>query len=243
MTKLSAKIHKWVALIVAAQLLFWFASGLFFAAVPIEWVRSEHRKAAVGTSPVALDTAAIGLGRVAAAGGVSADKVELKTLFGRPVALFTRGEARPVLYDLVTGRQLSPLPSATAIRIAETDLVGPERASAVTLVTSETTEYRGALPAWRVDFAGGTDLSVYVAADTGAVGARRSSLWRVYDFLWSLHIMDYRGHQDFNNPLLILAAGLGLIVFITGAILFPSRLGLTAWRKRRARLREAVVRS
>lgn len=241
MIKLSAKLHKWTALIVGAQLLFWFASGLFFAVVPIEWVRSEHRKAEQAAVPLALEAAASGLGRIAAGGAAPADKVELRTLLGRPVALVTRGEARPVLHDLATSRPLSPLPQATAVQIAEADLAGAEKATAVTFITRESTEYRGALPAWRVDFAGSPEISLYVAADTGAVGARRSTLWRAYDFLWSLHIMDYRGHEDFNNPLLIAAASLGLIVFVTGAILFPSRLGLTAWRKRRARLRQASL--
>ena len=94
-------------------------------------------------------------------------------------------------------------------------------------------EYRGALPAWRVDFEEGTSRSLYVAADTGTVAARRSTLWRVYDFLWSLHIMDFRNHEDFNTPLLIVATALGLIVVLTGIILFPSRLGWNAWRRRR----------
>ena len=94
-------------------------------------------------------------------------------------------------------------------------------------------EYRGALPAWRVDFEDGAGRSLYVAADTGAVTARRSTLWRVYDFLWGLHIMDWRGHENFNSPLLIIATALGLIVLVTGIIMMPSRLGLNAWRRRR----------
>ena len=37
-----AKIHKWLALLMALQILFWFVSGLFFAVFPIQQVRSEH---------------------------------------------------------------------------------------------------------------------------------------------------------------------------------------------------------
>ena len=66
-------------------------------------------------------------------------------------------------------------------------------AARVVAVTANDSEYRGALPAWRVDFEDGEGRSIYVAADTGAVTARRSTLWRVYDFLWGLHIMDWRG--------------------------------------------------
>jgi hypothetical protein len=65
------------------------------------------------------------------------------------------------------------------------------------------------------------------------VTARRSTLWRVFDFLWSLHIMDFENHEDFNTPLLIVATALSLVMIIAGIVLFPSRLGYKAWRRRR----------
>ena len=77
--------------------------------------------------------------------------------------------------------------------------------------------------------------ALYVAADTGAVTARRSTLWRVYDFLWGLHIMDWRGHEDFNTPLLIAATALALAMSIAGIVLLPGRLGFTAWLRGRLR--------
>jgi len=232
-TGIWGKIHKWLALVMAIQILFWFASGLFFAVFPIERVRSEHAIAAQAPPPVDLDAAAAGLARLAGGGVAPGEKVELRSLLGRPVALLSGGEARPRLYDLTTGRRISPIPMTLAARIAEADLAGDARAARVERVAANTPEYRGALPAWRVDFEDGAGRSLYVAADTGAVAARRSTLWRVYDFLWGLHIMDWRGHEDFNNPLLIVATALGLIVIVTGIIMFPSRLGYTAWRRRR----------
>jgi len=228
-----AKIHKWLALVMAIQILFWFVSGLFFAIFPIERVRSEHSIAAPAPMPVALDTAAAGLARLAAAGVPTGEKVELRSLLGRPVALLSAGEGRPRLYDLATGRRLSPIPMTFAARIAEADHEGDSRAARVARIVANDTEYRGALPAWRVDFEDGAARSLYVAADTGAVTARRSTLWRVYDFLWGLHIMDWRGHEDFNNPLLIVATLLALVVTIAGIVLLPGRLGFTAWRRRR----------
>ena len=106
-------------------------------------------------------------------------------------------------------------------------------------VTENTTEYRGPLPAWRIDFEDGASRALYVAADTGAVTARRSTLWRTFDFLWALHIMDFKNHEDFNTPLLIISTALALIVIITGIIMFPSRFGYHGWRKRRRARREA----
>jgi uncharacterized iron-regulated membrane protein len=230
-----AKVHKWLALLMAIQILFWFVSGLFFAAVPIETVRSEQTIAEQSPPPVDLDAAAAGLARLAGAGIAPGQRIEVRTLLRQPVALVGGGEARPRLYDLTSGRILSPVPVELAARIAEADNEGDARAIRVEAVSEASPEYRGALPAWRVTFEGG--LALYVAQDSGAVTARRSTLWRVYDFLWGLHIMDWRGHEDFNSPLLVVATALGLIVIVSGMIMFPSRLGFTAWlRRRRARI-------
>jgi hypothetical protein len=229
------KIHKWLALLMAIQILFWFASGLFFALFPIERVRSEHMIAGQPPAPVDLAAAAAGLARLGAA---PAEKVELRTLLGRPVALLTARDARPRLYDLSSGRLISPISMADATRIAEADHAGNARAVRVERVAESSPEYRGALPAWRVDFPE-AGRALYVAADTGAVTARRSTLWRAYDFLWGLHIMDWRGHDDFNTPLLVAATALALVMSIAGTVLLPGRLGFTAWLRRRRRARGA----
>ena len=142
-------------------------------------------------------------------------------------------------HDLTSGRQISPVPSALAVQIAEADYVGDRRAARVSLVTEESPEYRAALPAWRVDFDDDANRALYVAQDTGVVTARRSTLWRVFDFLWGLHIMDFKNHEDFNTPLLIGATALALVMIVSGIILFPSRLGYNAWKRRR---RKAVPR-
>jgi uncharacterized iron-regulated membrane protein len=229
------KVHKWLALVMAIQILCWFVSGLFMAVVPIERVRSEHAIAEAPPAPVALDQASAGLQRLSAAGVAPGEKIELRSLLGRPVALVSQRTGRPSLYDLDTGRRLSPLPMAVAARIAEADHSGDARARAVESIAQNDSEYRGALPAWRVDFDDGANRSIYVAADTGAVTARRSTLWRVYDFLWGLHIMDWRAHENFNHPLLVVATALALVLTIAGIVILPSRIGLTAWLRRRKR--------
>ena len=234
-SRISSKIHKWLALLMAIQILFWFVSGLFFAIAPIEQVRSEHRIAEQAHAPIPLDAAAAGLQRLAAVGVTPGERVELRSLLDRPVALLSAREGTPRLFDLATGRQLSPVPATLAVAIAERDHNGENRAARIGWVTEASPEYRGALPAWRVEFDDGANRALYVAADTGTVTARRSTLWRTFDFLWSLHIMDFKNHEDFNTPLLIVATALSLIVIVTGFVMFPSRLGYNAWRRRRAR--------
>lgn len=240
-SRVAGKVHKWLALLMAIQILFWFVSGLFFAVFPIERVRSEHAVAEAAPVPISLAEAGQGLQRIAAQGAQPGDKIELRAMLGRPVALVSGGEALPRLYSLATGRQISPIPGPLAVRIAERDHAGEVRASRVERVTEESTEYRGALPAWRIDFDDGANRSLYVAADTGAVAARRSTLWRTFDFLWSLHIMDFKNHEDFNTPLLIVSTALALIVIVTGIVMFPSRLGYNSWRRRRRVARRRSV--
>ena len=232
-TRTSAKIHKWLALVLVVPILFWFISGLFFAIAPIETVRSEHMMAEAAPVPIPMGAAAAGLAKVAASGAVPGEKIELCGMMGRTVALVSSNEARPRLYDLESGRKLSPIPASLAIAIAARDHAGDAKPVRVERVAGNSPEYRGALPAWRVDFDDGANRSLYVAADTGVVAARRSTLWRVFDFLWSLHILDFKQHEDFNTRLLIGATSLALIVIVTGIIMFPSRLGYSAWRRRR----------
>ena len=136
-TGLWAKIHKWLALLMAVQILFWFASGLFFAWFPIERIRSEHAKAEQVAPPVPLDEAAAGLARLRSAGVTAAGTVEVRRLAGRPVALLRAGEGPPVLYDLADARRLSPIPMTMAAQIAEADHAGNLRAARVSRVTGE----------------------------------------------------------------------------------------------------------
>mgnify|MGYP003339799900 CR=1 FL=1 len=39
----------------------------------------------------------------------------------------------------------------------------------------------------------------------GEIVSRRHALWRVFDFAWMLHIMDYEARTNVNNPLLRIA--------------------------------------
>jgi len=224
-------VHKWIALVVCIQVLLWMASGLFFAVYPIERVRSEHRVA-----PPRLEA-------LNAAASLSPKDVAVllpraptrlsyeRDARGRAVVIAEFAEGRPALVDVAENRLASPLTEAAAREIAQAAIQDPPPVSAARLVESESAEYRGALPAWRVTFRDPEGLVVYVAADTGRITARRSDLWRLYDALWALHIMDWRDHENFNNGLLIVAAALSLLVVITGIVLFPFRLG---WPRKRA---------
>jgi hypothetical protein len=220
-----ADIHLWLSLIVGLQVLAWVVSGLFMSVPPIERVRSEHRMAA----PIAADLAAEGdlapLQDVLTAFGSPVRRISLEHVAGDPVYVVEPQRGRSALFDARSGGRVSPIDEALARRIAEEAIAGDAPALRLTLIeASPPIEYRGDLPVWRVDFGGADNLSVFVTADTGRVAARRSDLWRVYDFLWALHIMDYREREDFNHPLLIAFSAGALVMAIAGVILLFLRL-------------------
>jgi hypothetical protein len=224
-------IHKWLALIIGVQVLFWFVSGLFFAIYPIERVRSEHRIAEQAPTPL---SAAELRSPAEIAPLLTAPPTKMtysRDALGRPIAIAEFAEDRPALIDLSALRVISPLSAEDAAAIAQAHVANAPRVRETRRVATASPEYRGALPAWRVVFEDAEGLAVYVAADTGAVTARRSNLWRAYDALWALHIMDWRDHENFNTGLLIVATVLALIVTLAGIVLLPYRLG---WIRRRA---------
>jgi hypothetical protein len=218
-------LHKWLALIVGVQVIFWFASGAFFAIFPIERVRSEHR--------VAEQHAPLSVADLELPSGLdrrlpeAPTKLTLeRTSTGEQVVVAEFSHRPPMMIDLADRRVVSPLSAQAASRIASASIAHAPRVNETRLVTAETPEYRGVLPAWRVAFDDPEGLAVYVSADTGRVTARRSDLWRLYDALWALHIMDWRDHDNFNTGLLLMASLTALIVTLAGLVLLLYRLRL-----------------
>lgn len=228
LARLASFVHKWLALLVGIQILFWVVSGLFFTLFPIQQIRSENVIRPVQVQ--ALDSASL-----ASLSSLRGDQNALPTkltIERRPIGQVVVAEfagAPPALFDANTLQRLSPLSAEQATAVARAHVTLTSEPTGATLVTEESAEYRGALPAWRVQFPDG-GLSVYVAQNTGAVTARRSDLWRLYDTLWALHIMDWQNHEDFNHPLIIIVTAITLLSVLAGIVLIPYRI---RFRRRR----------
>jgi len=61
----------------------------------------------------------------------------------------------------------------------------------------------------------------YVDAGSGAVVARRTRFWRVYDFMWGLHIMDLQGRKQTHNPWVIAFSLLSVVMTLMALVLLP----------------------
>jgi hypothetical protein len=83
---------------------------------------------------------------------------------------------------------------------------------------------------WRVTFTDDLETRLYISPETGAVTARRNKVWRLYDFFWMLHIMDYETRDNFNNPLVKIASATALLFSLTGVFLVVTSFMRGRWR-------------
>lgn len=220
------QMHRWVGLLVGIQVLFWVLGGFIMSVLQLDAVRGDHVRAQAPAVPLDAGAPLMPLDRLLAdprfAGATTAT---LHHWLGHAVYRIERPGGTQ-LVDAADGRLLSPLDQPAARAVATADYAGTGAIAAVERVevAEGGAEYRGReLPLWRVRFDDARDTTLYISPQTGAVVARRNDLWRAFDFVWMLHIMDYEGREDFNHPLLVAAAGTALLfVFSGGFMLFFS---------------------
>lgn len=212
-------------MIVAVQAVIWTLSGLYMTAVHIDIIHGDHfiRKA----EPRAIAAADLVSPVAAAAKVPGASAVKLSWPLDRPVYVVTaKGADR--LVDARTGATMPP-PSREQIRqIARHWFIGREKLVRLSLIDQIPGEIRGRKPPlWRADFDGWNKPTLYLSPATGELVSRRHELWRVFDFVWMFHIMDYGERENVNNWLLRGFTLLALTTAVAGAWLlwfaFPRR--------------------
>ncbi len=223
MLRWSIQLHKWIALIVGIQVLFWVAGGVVMTVIPIERVRSEHHVAEVKPSPLAVE-AAMPVAEVARMAGLRPVEAQLKTTPRGPVWSLKPASGDLVILSAITGRPMGAMAAADARALAQRAYKGDGKTVSATLLAEAPQETGKTGPLWRVDFDDPEGTSFYLSPQTGEVVSRRSNVWRFYDFFWRLHIMDLEEGENFNHPLIIAAGILTLSIVVTGFILLWIRL-------------------
>lgn len=198
------RIHKWVGLILGLQFVLWTASGAMMALLDHHEVSGEHL--AHEHEPMAWPTQVVPPAQLQASlGGAQVLGFALRPLLhGHVYEVTTPTGIR--LIDATSGQRMI-IDAELAKAIAEMDHAGEAAASRVSRVTEPTLETRDQSgPLWRVDFADDENSSLYVSEATGKVVERKSDTWRLWDFFWMLHNMDYVERKSFNHPLIIMVA-------------------------------------
>jgi Na+-transporting NADH:ubiquinone oxidoreductase subunit F len=229
-------MHKWLGLLLAVQFVLWMASGLAMSLLDHDAVQGHAHRAEKKPNMPAWPRGLLSPDQVIAASALPVQSIETAWLLDRPVYRLTTNQGLHVV-SAVDGAAME-LDEAAAKRIATSDYVGDGIAQPGVRLAIPNTEARGHVgPVWRFDFSDANDTTVYVSAVDGRVLAHRNRTWRWFDVAWMLHIMDYGKREDFNNPLVIMAAGGGVWIALTGLWLLLSGL---RWRSRPAAARAPV---
>ena len=79
------------------------------------------------------------------------------------------------------------------------------------------------MPLYKISTDTKEKINIYVNPMTGDILSIRSDSWRIWDFFWALHIMDYKDRENINNILLKIFSILALVTSVSGIVLFFSR--------------------
>jgi len=207
--------HVWLGWLVGLPMLFWTVSGLVMAARPIEEVRGEDLIA----PPKPIHVAATLVAPQVQGLPVKTITLEPRADGPRWEIDFVRGGSR--LADPATGALLPRLGPADAARELAARYTGQAKVVETSRVEANAPplELRRAMDGWRVRMSDGTHF--YVDGGSGEIVARRTRWWRIYDFMWGLHIMDLQGREETNNPWIVTFAALSLGMVLLALTLLP----------------------
>ena len=202
--------HKYLSLVISIQLLLWTISGIYFAFNKIELVRGEQYLIEQKVSKLNLK--------------------EVESSFsGKNVNFVRRLDEWIIKVETDSGF------SYTDLQGQSLDELNAEEVREVVRLSTNLTplmaqridkpeiraEFRGRnLPIFKVTTSTTDNINVYVDAFTGEVTAIRSDSWRIWDFLWGAHIIDYSERENINNFLIKILSILALLSSLSGIVLF-----------------------
>ncbi|GLR47491.1 PepSY domain-containing protein [Sphingomonas astaxanthinifaciens] len=208
--------HVWLGWIVGLPLLFWTVSGLVMVWKPIDEVRGTDLLRPL--DPVTLTAPAVLPSEVA---GLPLAKVSLESRAAGPRWIIELRNGPTRIADPATG-QLLPSPSAAdaAVEVMRR-YTGTARIASVerTGADAPPLELRRPLATWQVNLSDGTHI--FVDAQTGGVIATRTRWWRFYDWMFGLHVMDLKEHEDTHNVFVVGFAAVALLTVLLALVLLP----------------------
>lgn len=230
--KLSRKWHRFLGPLIGIQLCLWTLGGIYFSWFHIDNVHGDYERAAIETPDLRGLSEAMPIGTFVSRSELDrVEEIRVGTFLGRTVVRLYGNGDRAEMYDAATAARLSPINETEARRVAEIDFEPGSAIKKVSRIAAKGGEYKRGVPAWRVDFDNWKRTHVYVDARTGLVAARRNAIWRGFDFMWMLHILDFNERDNFNNWLLRIISVMGMATVVSGYSLWALTTPLFRGRK------------
>ncbi|WP_232771188.1 PepSY domain-containing protein [Colwellia sp. 75C3] len=219
----SRKYHKWLMLFVGLQLLTWSITGTYMVLMDIDYI---HGDTLVAKKQKTLTAEQVEYSfKELLEVHPQATAIELGFMLKKAVYRFNV-DKKKVLVSAFDGQQLSPINEPLAISIAK-ELYNDKSVTIakVELLTDNSPgELSGRhLPVWRIDFDDFASPSFYISANSGQLVTKRHNFWRLFDWMFVFHVMDYTDGEA-DNKLLLLFTVFAFIASIFGLVLTYYRL-------------------
>jgi hypothetical protein len=209
------KIHRYLGIFIGIQFLFWTISGLYFSWTNIDDIHGDQFKneQLVSASFTNLISPK-GLEKQPAI-----QTIELKEINEKPYYWINE----KYLYNASTGILKNGITKEEALAVAKRYMKKGMEVMNIQLITKigKHHEYREKmLPAYVISYKDQENVKAYISSNNGAFQAVRHRNWRVFDFLWMTHTMDYKSRDNFNTLVLRAFSLLGLITVFSGFLLW-----------------------
>ncbi len=209
------KIHRYLGLFLGIQFLMWTISGLYFSWSNIDNIHGDQFK---NMSPeLGAYNNLIDLDELE--GNPSITSVELREINNQPYYWVNKES----LYSANTGFLKEAISKDDALSVAKKYMNQSLEVEDIQLIseTGKHHEYRERLlPAFVISYKEPQSIRAYVSLHDGRFQTVRHRDWRIFDFLWMTHTMDYEGRDNFNNIVLRAFSLLGLITVLSGFLLW-----------------------
>lgn len=223
------KLHRYLGVILGAQLTLWTLGGLYFSWTSIDTIRGDDLKKEAplpNLKEFAVSPAQVVDSLHQYYPLFEPEEILPVSVNGQPcyqVSGHWDHSKKYVLLNAKNGALRPPLSREEAVQMAKDRL--NRKAEVCEVVRIDSTgphhEYREQpLPAYAVTFCDPVNTTVYVAAELGTVRSFRNTQWRIFDFLWMLHTMDFQGRDNINNWVLRMFSLLGLLALLSGFLLY-----------------------
>lgn len=209
------KAHRYLGIILGLQYIMWTISGMYFSWTDIDSIHGDQfknlnfvpEKQAALISPSDLETTE------------DINHLELRVISDQPYYWVNKN----MLYNAHTGAAKESITEEEAISIAGDHMQEYLQITSVKALeeAGKHHEYREKmLPAYVISYKGDEALKAYVSMKDGKFQTVRHRDWRIFDFLWMTHTMDYEGRDNFNTTVLRAFSLLGLITVLSGFALW-----------------------
>lgn len=210
-------------LFVGLQFIIWSISGTYMVLMDIHYIHGDkliaNNKTSISSDKINYSIKSL-LNEYP-----EAKSIKLGLLLDKAVYRFSDANNK-VMLSAEDGQRLSSIKVAAAIKIARQHYVNKDaQISAATLITQNPPRELSSrlLPVWRIDFDDFASPTFYISANSAELVTKRHSFWRIFDWMFAFHVMDYID-ESADNKLLLITSVLAILASIFGVVLTYYRL-------------------